>query len=127
MKLVFLALSIFVIASSADAACPAKAPKVKKSNLVSGDQKVNAAWLQKNLAGRKVVYPGNLVETYKPDGSYSFKADGQVWAASAYKFYENGMRCIGYEQPRFDLYVVNNGQLILVNEQKQRYVGKIRK
>lgn len=88
---------------------------------------MNAAWLQKNLAGRKVVYPGNEVETYSSDGSYSYKANGQTWTANDFRFYDNGMRCIGYSNPRFDLYVVNNGQLVLVNAQKQRYVGQIRK
>ncbi|WP_108861246.1 hypothetical protein [Ruegeria sp. Alg231-54] len=126
MKLFLPALCATLIGVSAHAACPAKAPKTTKSHFSDGDQKVNAAWLQTNLAGRKVVYSGKEVETYSADGSYSYKANGQTWKANAYKFYDNGMRCIGYGDPRFDLYVVNNGKLVLVNANKQRYIGQIR-
>ncbi len=127
MKLFLSALCATAIGVSAHAACPNKAPKLSKSYFSDGDQKVNAAWLQNNLAGRKVVYTGKDPETYFSDGTYSYKRDGQTWKANSYKFYDNGMRCIGYQNPRFDLYVVNNGKLILVNEQKKRYEGKIRK
>ncbi|WP_170429282.1 hypothetical protein [Ruegeria arenilitoris] len=126
MKILISALCGVFVSFTAQAACPAKAPKLSKSFFSDGDQKVNAAWLQKNLAGRKVVYPGKEVETYAADGSYSYKANGQTWSAGSYKFYDNGMRCIGYAKPRFDLYVVNDGKLVLVNEGKGRYVGQIR-
>lgn len=127
MKILLTAMCATFISAAAYAQCPAKAPKEFNSYFSDGDQKVNAAWLQKNIAGRKVVYSGKDVETYSANGSYSYKRGGQTWKAAAYKFYDNGVRCIGYDQPRFDLYVVNNGQLVLVNQQKQRYIGQIRK
>ena len=127
MKLFLVALCVSAIGTTAYAECPAKSPKFSKSYYSDGDQKVNAAWLQKNLSGRKVVYPGKEFETYSANGSYSYTANGQAWKANSYRFYDNGVRCIGYDKPRFDLYVVNNGKLVLVNQQKQRYVGEIRK
>ncbi len=127
MRLILTVFCATLIGTIASAECPAKAPKLSKSYLSDGDQRVNAAWLQKNLSGRKVVYSGKEVETYSANGSYSYKANGQTWKANAYKFYDNGMRCIDFDKPRFDLYVVNQGRLILVNEQKQRYIGQIRK
>ncbi|AXT28198.1 hypothetical protein D1823_17470 [Ruegeria sp. AD91A] len=127
MRLFLTAICVTVIGVTAHAACPSKAPKLAKSNFSDGDQKVNAAWLQKNLGGHKVVYAGKDTETYFADGSYSYKSKGQTWKANTYKFYDNGMRCIGYQKPRFDLYVVNDGKLVLVNEKKERYVGQIRK
>ncbi|MBO9453467.1 hypothetical protein J7426_24625 [Tropicibacter sp. R16_0] len=107
-------------------ACPKASPKVAKSFLKSGDQRVNAAWLEKNLSGRKIVFPSGEFERYWDNGSYSYHSGGQKWAANSYKFYDSGMRCIGYSTPRFDLYVVNGGKLVLVNQNKERYVAKIK-
>ena len=122
-----LSVVLFLLAGTAWAGCPSKAPNPAKSFFSAGDQKVNAAWLQKNLAGKKVVFPNGETEVYSPNGSYSYKASGNSWNAGSYKFYNNGMRCIGYDKPRFDLYVVNNGKLVLVNKGGERYVGRIKK
>ncbi|MEO0937708.1 MAG: hypothetical protein AAFY38_06100 [Pseudomonadota bacterium] len=117
----FLAASVV----GAHAACPERAPRVGW-NTQSGDARVSAEFLAQNLAGKRVGFSGGGTEHYRGNGSYRFSAGGQTFRADGYKFYENGVRCIGYAPPRFDLYVVNNGKLILVNEQGGRFEAKIR-
>lgn len=121
LSLVFICIGTFALA-----ACPKTSPKVAKSYLQGGDQRVNAAWLKKTLSGRKVVFPSGEYEQYWDNGSYSYHSGSQKWAANSYQFYDTGMRCIGYSNPRFDLYVVNDGKLILVNQNKERFVGRIK-
>lgn len=120
----FIPLSLALLSAGPVLAnCPSS-PPWSPSNYQAGDQKVNAAWLQENLAGKKVVFDDGT-EVYGADGTYSYKAGNESWDAPSYKFYDNGMRCIGYGTARFDYYVVNNGQLVLGTSSGNRLVGRI--
>jgi hypothetical protein len=126
MKIVqYLTTIAFVLtASTAIADCPGKPPKVKW-NTHSGDQRVNAAYLQKLLPGKKVKFGGDGTEVYHKNGKYTYRASGGNYDAPSYKFYSDGTRCINYPNPRFDLYVVNDKRLILVNAEGGRLEGKV--
>ncbi len=119
----------FVIAAvtggAAWAACPATAPDPARFATQPGDQKVNAAWLQQTLAGNKLAFPAGGTEIYHADGRYSYQQDGQTFDAPSYRFYDSGMRCIDYPSPRFDLYVVHDKTLVLINGQGGRFGGKL--
>jgi hypothetical protein len=123
MKLSIFSAIVICLAMPGWANCPSS-PPFSPSGLAAGDQRVNAAWLEQNLAGKRLVFDDGT-EVYNADGSYSYRAGNQSWDAPSYVFYENGVRCIGYGTPRFDYYVVNNGQLVLVNAQGQRFVGRL--
>ncbi|MBB97504.1 MAG: hypothetical protein CML68_23255 [Rhodobacteraceae bacterium] len=110
--------------SAALAACPDAPPSKARFNVESGDQGVTAAWLEKTLSGKKVRFDEGT-EHYKSGGAYSYKSGNQTWDAPGYRFYDNGMRCIDYPSPRFDLYVVRDKQLVLINGNGGRFVGKI--
>lgn len=122
---VALACVLALGAGAATAACPGKAPG-KKWNTQAGDQAVDHKWLEKNLSNRKVVYSTGGTEHYRRNGSYRFTAGGQKYDAGGYQFYSNGVRCIAYSNPRFDRYVVNNGKLVLINWQGERYDAVLR-
>lgn len=127
IRTVFTAFFALFVASAADASCPAEAPVIdSRVNLVEGDKLVNAAWLERNLAGRRVKYDVGT-EHYEADGSYYYRAGSNRWDAPSYRFYKNGWRCIGYPTPRFDFYVVNDGRLVLINADGWRGVGRVLK
>jgi hypothetical protein len=122
-----ISATVFGVAFTAGMAlaeCP-KRPPSHKWNIQSGDQRVDAAFLSANLSGKRVRYRGDGTERYHKDGSYSYQSEGLVWPAPSYKFYSNGVRCIDYPTPRFDLYVVNNKKLVLVNMQDWRGIGRV--
>lgn len=126
-SLVFAVFAAVLGPNIALAACPDKSPSTSNANFHSDDQRVNAKWLTENLAGRK-VYFNRGKEDYKNDGSYAFSFSGKSDNAPGYKFYNSGMRCIDYPpKSRFDLYVVNNGKLIMIDSMGRRFeVTKIR-
>lgn len=95
------------------AECPAKAPSTSKITFESGDQRVNVDWLESNLSGHKVHYEG-WREIYHPNGEYSYRSNNGNDHAPGFKFYNSGFRCIDYKRPRFDMYVVNNGKLVMI-------------
>ncbi|MEV8465859.1 hypothetical protein AB0T83_03575 [Fluviibacterium sp. DFM31] len=106
--------------------CPANAPKMGW-NIQSGDQRVSGDYLQNLLTGKKVKYGSEGTEVYKTDGSYAYLAGGKSYAAPAFRFYANGTRCIDYSSPRFDLYVVRDKKLVLLNAQGNRLAGQVTK
>lgn len=124
MKSFLSTLALIAIGSAASADCPSQPPQGLSVNLQTGDQQVNAAWLQDNLAGRRLVFADGT-ENYDSDGSYSYTIGGQTYRADSYRFYDNGYRCIDYSNARFDYYVVNNGQLVLVNSDGERFTGRL--
>lgn len=112
------------LAASASADCPAKPPRMKW-NTHSDDQRLSAEYLAKLLSGKTVKYDGGGRERYQKNGQYTYSEGGKKWSANAFRFYDGGVRCIGYSpEPRFDLYVANNGKLILVNARGGRYEVK---
>lgn len=126
MKAVVTLIGAMVLGAGAvDAACPGKAPK-KNWNTQAGDQSVDHKWLERTLSNKKVVFSAGGTEHYRKNGAYRFSAGGQRYDADGYQFYSNGVRCIAYSNPRFDRYVVNDGTLILINWQGERYEAKVR-
>ncbi len=124
MNRAFLFLAVFLVSTGTAAACPTKAPSDSKYNIHSDDHRVNAAWLTKTLSGKRLALPRG-VEIYNTDGTYNFKTKSQTQSAKSYKFYNNGIRCIDYPNPRFDLYVVNNGTLVLISGGGGRIAGRL--
>jgi len=125
--LFFAALAGSLVATTVSAECPAKTPSNKRINIQQGDERVNAAWLNKHLSGQRVSFEQVGTEYYQANGSYAWKQGSQKWEAPSYRFYDNGFRCIDYPSPRFDLYVVNNGKLVLIDGTGGRYIGEILK
>lgn len=129
MRTIFAAAALAVLVSQAHAACPGSAPK-NNWNMHSADQAVGEAFLKKTLAGKRVQYKfdgSTGTEQYKADGSYAYKLNRDVYSAPDYRFYSNGVRCIGYDNPRYDRYVVNGGKLVLINTQGGRFEGRLMK
>ncbi|MCV6823884.1 MULTISPECIES: hypothetical protein [Halocynthiibacter] len=126
MKFALSFIAGTAIATGAFASCPASSPNIKW-NTHSGDQRVNAAFLQKTLPGMKVDFGSDGAEIYGADGTYIYRAGNQAYKAPSYKFYDDGTRCINYANPRFDLYVVNEKRLVLVNAAGARLEGKLMK
>jgi hypothetical protein len=123
MKFLVISAALAILATPSFAECPASAP-FSPSEFQDGDQRVDAAWLEENLAGMRVVFDDGT-EVYGADGIYSYVAGSQQWDAPGYRFYDNGVRCIGYGTPRFDYYLVNGGQLILINSNGERFEGQL--
>lgn len=125
MRAFILIFAIIGTAGAAVAGCPANSPDPSRFNTVEGDQRVNTSWLERTLGGKRLVFQVGT-EHYNADGSYRWQTGNQSWDAPGYRFYNNGFRCIDYPAPRFDFYVVNDGKLILINGNGERYVGRIR-
>ena len=121
-----LTAAFALLAGSASAECPAKPPQ-HNWNTMSGDKAVSAAYLTKLLTGRKARWSGAGVERYMKNGKYSYSQNGQTWRAPGYRFYDGGIRCIGYDAPRFDRYVVSNGNLMGINWAGARLVVQVTK
>ena len=119
-----LAVALVSIGTVSSASCLAKAPS-HKWNLHSDDQRLTGDYLNKTLTGKKVKYDGGT-EHYRSKGRYRYQAGSDTYDAPSYHFYDNGIRCIGYSQARYDMYVVNNGKLVLINWHGGRYEGKLR-
>ena len=126
MKFAIYLFAAAFAAQSAFASCPS-APLEKDWNTHDGDQRVNAEFLQKILAGRMVKFSDGT-EHYFRNGTYMYqvKGGGQLEAPN-YKYYEDGSRCINFANPRFDLYVVNDRRLIMVTPDGTRLEGMVTK
>lgn len=125
MKEFIVFAAAMLVAGSAFAACPQKAPR-HSWNLQAGDQRVDVQYLADLLSGKRVKYGNVGTEHYRKNGDYRYSAGGSNYDAGSYRFYPNGVRCIGYSNPRFDLYVVNGGKLFLINREGARLEGKVR-
>jgi hypothetical protein len=125
MRHILLTIALLGVGTAALAECPSTTPDASRFPTIDGDQRVSAAWLNDTLSGNRLVLSEGT-EVYNSDGSYSYLIDGDTYNAPSYRFYDNGLRCTDYPSPRFDLYVVNNGSLVLINGQGGRYVGELR-
>ncbi len=125
MKEFIVFAAAMLVAGSAFAACPQKAPR-HNWNLQAGDQRVDVQYLAGLLSGKRVKFGNIGTEHYRKNGDYRYSAGGSNYDAGSYRFYPNGVRCIGYSNPRFDLYVVNGGKLFLINREGARLEGKVR-
>ncbi|MGR3621666.1 hypothetical protein, partial [Pseudophaeobacter sp.] len=88
--------------------------------------RVDVQYLTDLLSRKRVKYGNVGTEHYRKNGDYRYSAGGSNYDAGSYRFYPNGVRCIGYSNPRFDLYVVNGGKLFLINREGARLEGKVR-
>lgn len=122
---IYLFAAVFVT-QNAFASCPSS-PPVVIWNTHDGDQRVNADFLQRVLAGRMVKYGREGTEFYFRNGTYMYRTSGGEFEAPTYKYYDDGSRCINFVNPRFDLYVVNDRRLIMINVEGGRLEGKITK
>lgn len=125
MKCLLIAGVAAFLATNATAECPAKPPSIKW-NTHSSDKKVDDAYLQKLLTGRKVKFQYGGTEHYKKNGSYRYSDSSGSYTAKSYKFYSSGVRCIGYPTARFDRYVVDGKTLVLINSVGGRYEAKVK-
>lgn len=123
-----VALTLLSVPSLAVAACPASPPKLNASFVSTDDQRVSSSWLKRTLAGKSLEFRDGT-ERYHANGSYSYTTgSGDVFKAPGYRFYDTGQRCIDYANgPRFDLYVVRNKRLVLVNGGGESFVGRVGK
>jgi hypothetical protein len=111
-------LSASLIATSASA-CANKPPKMKWATMKS-DVRVGGDVIEKLVAGQKVRF-GSAYEHYKRNGSYVFNDGNRQHKPDGYKFYSSGVRCLNYQEPRYDLYVVNGDKLVLINANGGRF------
>lgn len=125
MKSISLAFLACVLALPAIAECPAESP-VKKWNTHDGDLTLNKVDLEKRLVGRIVKISNSGSEFYRRSGEYRYTEKGQKFHAPSYKIYSNGVRCIDYDKPRFDKFVVNNKRLIMIDAQGGRFETKVK-
>lgn len=117
----------FVLPVSAMADCPARAP-AHGWNVQGGDRRVNAGFLENALVGHTVLYDlggGTATEQFARDGSHVWSSGGASRTAPTFRFYRDGVRCIGYAQPRFDLFVIANKRLVLIDTAGQRHGGAL--
>lgn len=120
-----LLIACLTAAAPARADCPDAPGWHPLDYLQPGDAWLDGYWLTVNLSGHSVRYDGGH-EEYREDGSYRFTAGAQSWTAPAYRFYDNGARCIDYpDGPRVDFYILGQGRLVLITERGDRFIGLI--
>ena len=122
-----LAAILVVVATSASAACPPQSPGTGAVEFDPADERLDDGWFASEVYGGTIEFDGG-VETYNLDGSYIYTYDQteEGWDAPEYRFYENGMRCIAYDTGlRFDLYVKNAGDLVMITSSGERFKGRI--
>lgn len=118
--IMFLAILGFP-AAPALAQCPASPPAPPKFAPLAGDEKVDAGWLRSYVAGKSLYWSYGGIEQFKADGSYVFSNTQGRWTAPSYRIYDNGIRCIYYEnRKRFDYYILNNGTLNIIQDTGKR-------
>lgn len=95
-------------------------------NIESGDERLSAEALEEMLVGRTLDYGGGTRSVFLDDERYEFHVGGNVYEYD-YRFTEEGAVCItSPERSRCDLIVQNDGAIISINEQGQRYPAEIR-
>ena len=115
------------IGGAADAKCSNKAIK-QNWNFQSDDVRISGKFLEKTVIGKLVSYGDEGTEHYGADGSYFYKSNEGKWDAKGVVYYKDGSRCLDYANgPRYDMYVVNNKRLVLINGHGGRLEAKIAK
>jgi hypothetical protein len=122
-----LAMGLSGLGTLAAAGCPENSPKHGWATK-SDDTRIAGDYLQSLLAGRKFRFTSGNTESYRKDGAYSFsEKGGKTWNAGGFRFYPDGVRCIGYSPPRFDLFVQRGNELWMITRDGYRSAGKILK
>jgi hypothetical protein len=119
MKLAAITFVCAALTSTTAIACSNTPPKMKWATIKS-DVKINGDVVAKLVAGQKVRF-GKAYEHYKRNGSYVFNDGQRQHKPDGFVFYSNGIRCLNYAQPRYDLYVVNGNKLVLINANGGRF------
>ena len=126
LRSTILVAALTAIGTASFATCPEN-PTGWNWTLGEGDERVDGSVVSKMLVGKKVKYSDAGTENYGADGSYSYKYKGDTYRPNGYVFYKDGSRCLSYAAgPRHDLYVMNDGDLYLINGQGQRFKARIR-
>lgn len=114
------------VSSSALAAC-SEAPIRHNWAVQAGDQRVTGDFVRQTVLGHKVRFEG-AYEDYKKNGGYVFKdGNGNTYNPDGYVFYADGTRCLNYPEPRYDLYVVRDQKLVLINRLGERFTARLTK
>jgi len=119
-----LTIAGLAFSTSAFAAC-SETPIVHDWNVQAGDQRVSGEFVQQTVLGKKVRFE-DAYEHYRQNGSYVFRSGGgNTSRPDGYVFYPDGSRCLNYDRPRYDLYVVRDQQLLLINMQGGRFSTRL--
>ncbi len=93
-------------------------------SLAEGDQEIAGEDLAVMLFGHRVTFEDGSTGRFRIDGSYLFTAvDGEEWLWQEVMFLSDGSLCLKHDGKvrRCDLYVINSGELILINAIGERY------
>ena len=124
LLLVVAATVASALATSVLAAC-SETPIVHEWNTQAGDVRVSGDFVRDTVLGKKVRFE-DAYEHYRNNGSYRFRdGGGNTHNPNGYVFYADGTRCLNYDRPRYDLYVVRDQQLVLINMQGGRFTAKL--
>lgn len=127
MKITMLLAAATTLVSGLAAHAECQRNPVKHAwNIHSGDQRIGGDQLSDAVSGKKVKFGSIGTEHYKADGSYVYQDNSGKYAAKSVKFYKDGSRCLNYDRgPRYDMYVVVDGGLVLINRDGGRYEGAL--
>ena len=97
-------------------------------NLQAGDVPVSGDWLSQEFVGRTVVFEDGGQAHFGIDGtSYQFRRDNYTYDW-IYEIRDDGVVCKSYpgsdgdDPARCDLYVGNNSEIFVINEQGMRFL-----
>lgn len=110
-----------VASTQAAATICASQPISHNWNFEAGDQRLTGTALAAKVRDQQLESSGGGVEQYNRDGSYAFVFGTDRYDAVGYVIYPDGSRCIAYNEPRYDMYVMNGGELVLINRPGGRY------
>lgn len=127
MKITLLLAGTVAVFSGLAAHAECQRNPVKHTwNFHSTDERISGKQLSKVVSGKKLKFASVGTEHYKGDGSYLYRDSAGTYAAKSVKFYKDGSRCLNYDQgPRYDMYVVVDGGLVLINRSGGRYEGTL--
>ncbi|MCE8007310.1 hypothetical protein [Aestuariivita sp.] len=112
--------SVFVLAASGATA--------QDWNLRDSDAVLGAAEMAMIADGGSLTYYDDGVSLFSAGGAYSYTyADGGGTAFGQFRIEEGGQICIDYRNgfARCDMYVRNNGRLVLLTADGERYPVKV--
>ena len=97
-------------------------------NIKNGDQRVTGKQVKSMVFGKIVKFKDGSKEHYKANGTYVFQDNSKTYPPVDYKFFKDGKRCMYFDGGgrRCDMYVMNNGKLVLINAQGKRYPTTVR-
>jgi len=93
----------------------------------AGDQRLSKAELTELVSGKTLEYEGGAKSVLDDADGYEFHVGGEVYPYT-YDLTDNGEICIVSADfgARCDLIVVNDGQVISINDQGERFVATVK-